>query len=140
MSNNWQNVDFANLPMPSEFLIDYVRVWQRPGIGKIGCDPASHPTKDFINSHPEAYQNANNTLWEDAGYPWPVSHLTRSSIAAADWIEKQAGWWLLSREEAVVEICTMRKTREVSCDGTGRGCGSRLGVMGPDVHIYDTTT
>jgi hypothetical protein len=73
MSNNWQNVDFANLPMPDTFLIDYVRVWQRPGFGSIGCDPASHPTKDYIDSHPEAYQNANNTLWASAGYDWPVS-------------------------------------------------------------------
>jgi hypothetical protein len=73
MSNNWQNVDFANLPMPDTFLIDYVRVWQRPGYGSIGCDPASHPTKDYIESHPEAYQNQNNTLWADAGYEWPVS-------------------------------------------------------------------
>jgi len=73
MSNNWQNVDFANLPMPDTFLIDYVRVWQRPGFGSIGCDPASHPTKDYIDSHPEAYQNQNNTLWAAAGYDWPVS-------------------------------------------------------------------
>lgn len=73
MSNNWQNVDFANLPMPSEFLIDYVRVYQRRGIGKIGCDPDDYPTKDYIDRHPNAYQNANNTLWAAAGYEWPVS-------------------------------------------------------------------
>jgi len=59
--------------MPDTFLIDYVRVWQRPGFGSIGCDPASHPTKDYIDSHPEAYQNQNNTLWAAAGYDWPVS-------------------------------------------------------------------
>ena len=78
MSNNWQNVDFVNLPMPDTFLIDYVRVWQRPGYGSIGCDPASHPTKDYIESHPAAYQNQNNTLWEDAGYSWPVSSSGRA--------------------------------------------------------------
>jgi len=81
MSNNWQNVDFANLPMPDTFLIDYVRVWQRPGFGSIGCDPASHPTKDYIDSHPEAYQNQNNTLWSSAGYDWPVSHRLGSALA-----------------------------------------------------------
>lgn len=64
--------------MPDTFLIDYVRVWQRPGFGSIGCDPASHPTKDYIDSHPEAYQNQNNTLWSSAGYDWPVSHLVVS--------------------------------------------------------------
>jgi hypothetical protein len=87
MSNNWQNVDFANLPMPDTFLIDYVRVWQRPGFGSIGCDPASHPTKDYIDSHPEAYQNQNNTLWASAGYDWPVSHLTISLSQIVYWSE-----------------------------------------------------
>jgi hypothetical protein len=102
MSNNWQNVDFANLPMPDTFLIDYVRVWQRPGWGSIGCDPASHPTKDYIDSHPKAYQNQNNTLWADAGYEWPVRlscHIilkARRFWTRADDLEKQVEWGMLS--------------------------------------------
>jgi hypothetical protein len=72
MSFNWQPVDFVNLGFPAEFLIDYVRVYQRPGIGEVGCDPAHHPTSDYINKHPEAYQNQNNTIWSQTGYPWPV--------------------------------------------------------------------
>lgn len=73
MSNNFQAVDFANLPFPSEYLIDYVRVYQRPGIGAMGCDPADHPTADYIASHANAYANPNLTTWADAGYTFPVS-------------------------------------------------------------------
>lgn len=73
--------------MPDTFLIDYVRVWQRPGWGSIGCDPASHPTKDYIDRHPAAYQNQNNTLWADAGYEWPVS-LVFLDLDVADCVRK----------------------------------------------------
>lgn len=73
MSNNFQAVDFANLPFPSEYLIDYVRVYQRPGIGAMGCDPADHPTADYIARHSNAYSNPNLTTWDAAGYEFPVS-------------------------------------------------------------------
>jgi len=62
--------------MPDTFLIDYIRVWQRPDYGRIGCDPASHPTAEYIAKHPEAYMNPNNTVWKDTGYPWPVSRFS----------------------------------------------------------------
>ena len=72
MSNNFQTVNFADLTWPAEFLIDYVRVYQT-GDGDIGCNPDSHPTSNYINSHMNAYTNANLTVWSDAGYTMPVS-------------------------------------------------------------------
>jgi hypothetical protein len=73
MSDNFQKVDFANLPFPATYLIDYVRVYQRPGIGAMGCDPADHPTAQYIADHANAYANPNLTTWEAAGYTFPVS-------------------------------------------------------------------
>jgi hypothetical protein len=72
MSDNFQKVDFANLPFPAEYLIDYVRVYQRPGIGVMGCDPADHPTAQYIADHANAYANPNLTTWAQAGYEFPV--------------------------------------------------------------------
>lgn len=72
MSDNFQKVDFAHLPFPAEYLIDYVRVYQRPGIGAMGCDPADHPTAQYIADHANAYANPNLTTWEQAGYTFPV--------------------------------------------------------------------
>ena len=54
-------------------LIDYVRVYQRPDVGKMGCDPADHPTAAYIASHANAYANPNLTTWAAAGYTFPVS-------------------------------------------------------------------
>lgn len=44
--------------MPSEMLIDYVRVYQRKGSENIGCDPKDYPTQDYINRHLDAYMSA----------------------------------------------------------------------------------
>lgn len=44
------------LTFPATLRIDYVRVYQK-GTPKIGCDPPDHPTVDYINRHPELYQN-----------------------------------------------------------------------------------
>lgn len=54
-------------------LIDYVRVYQLPGHGKIGCDPAERPTAKYIQNHLNAYTNPNFTTWAAAGYDKPVS-------------------------------------------------------------------
>ncbi|WWC94475.1 hypothetical protein V866_001321 [Kwoniella sp. B9012] len=76
-SNNFQFVDWANMIFPNYFRIDWVRVYQRPdGSGTIGCDPADHPTKDYIERHLEVYTNPNLTTWvEGAGKPWPKNRL-----------------------------------------------------------------
>jgi beta-glucan synthesis-associated protein KRE6 len=64
MSPNFAHgVDFTKLTFPTTMLIDYVRVYQPSGAHNIGCDPKSAPTMDYINTYPEAYANANLTLW-----------------------------------------------------------------------------
>ena len=73
MSNGFQTVDFSHLVWPAHMLVDYIRVYQRPGIGAMGCDPADHPTADYINNHANAYANPNLTTWAQAGYGMPVS-------------------------------------------------------------------
>jgi hypothetical protein len=101
MSDNFQKVDFANLPFPAEYLIDYVRVYQRPGIGVMGCDPADHPTAQYIADHANAYANPNLTTWEGAGYTFPVRLFLSTPPCwlwdVEDWltgIEKQAQGWM----------------------------------------------
>jgi len=72
MSNNFQTVNFAQLPFPSKLMIDYIRVYQRTE-GRMGCDPADHPTAAYIAAHANAYANPNLTTWAQAGYTTPVS-------------------------------------------------------------------
>jgi hypothetical protein len=95
MSDNFQKVDFANLPFPAEYLIDYVRVYQRPGIGAMGCDPADHPTAQYIADHANAYANPNLTTWAQAGYEFPVCLLYfYYNWGMADEVEKQTEGWM----------------------------------------------
>ena len=49
MSPGFQKQDFAHLQFPAQLLIDYVRVYQRNKNVNVGCDPASHPTANYIN-------------------------------------------------------------------------------------------
>ncbi|KAH9896744.1 beta-glucan synthesis-associated [Cubamyces lactineus] len=76
ISKNWQTIDLSTMIFPAVMQIDYVRVYQRKGQTNVGCDPPNYPTADYINSHMEAYSNANLTYWSQpspvgAGYPWP---------------------------------------------------------------------
>ena len=57
---NWQDIKF-----PAKFKIDYVRVYQDPNNIRVGCDPADHPTADYIARHIEAYTNPNLTMWSE---------------------------------------------------------------------------
>ncbi|GLB40793.1 putative glycoside hydrolase family 16 protein [Lyophyllum shimeji] len=63
ISQNWQKIDTSTMMFPAEFLIDYVRVYQRDGATNIGCNPKDYPTADYINAHLDAYQNVNTTTW-----------------------------------------------------------------------------
>ncbi|RHY61138.1 hypothetical protein DYB30_004475 [Aphanomyces astaci] len=54
LSNNICN----SFPMFME--IDYIRIYQDPTRMSVGCDPASHPTKEWIAGHLDKYTNANN--------------------------------------------------------------------------------
>ncbi|KAI0746638.1 beta-glucan synthesis-associated [Daedaleopsis nitida] len=76
ISQNWQDIDLSTMIFPAVMQVDYVRVYQRSGQKNVGCDPPDYPTKNYIDNHPDAYSNANLTLWSQAepvgaGYPWP---------------------------------------------------------------------
>lgn len=72
MSPSFQAQDFKHLQFPVKMYIDYVRVYQRSDVKHgVGCDPASHPTQDYITRHANAYNNPNLTTWDQAGYTFP---------------------------------------------------------------------
>ncbi|THH27754.1 hypothetical protein EUX98_g6431 [Antrodiella citrinella] len=76
MSPSFQEQDFKHLTFPVSMYIDYVRVYQQAGLkDAIGCNPASHPTSDYINNHLNAYSNPNLTTWDSAGYSFPRNSL-----------------------------------------------------------------
>lgn len=49
MAYNFQHQDWMHLKFPAQMMIDYVRVYQRQGQEKVGCNPSDHPTTDYIN-------------------------------------------------------------------------------------------
>jgi len=77
MSPSFQPQDWAALQFPSKMYIDYVRVYQRDGLGDdaLSCDPPNYPTADYINNHLNAYSNPNLTTWAQAGYDFPRNQL-----------------------------------------------------------------
>lgn len=48
MSPGFQAADYAHLEFPSEMHFEYVRIYQREGEENFGCNPKSHPTRDYI--------------------------------------------------------------------------------------------
>ncbi|CAE6456091.1 unnamed protein product [Rhizoctonia solani] len=66
ISESFQAVDVANMVFPSEFKVDYVRVYQRKGEKNVGCDPKDYPTAQYIKDHIDVYTNANITKWPTA--------------------------------------------------------------------------
>lgn len=48
MSESFGAVELDKLVFPSKMRIDYVRVYQPNDQIRIGCDPADHPTADYI--------------------------------------------------------------------------------------------
>ncbi|EQC29971.1 hypothetical protein SDRG_12250 [Saprolegnia diclina VS20] len=40
--------------------VDYIRVWQDTKTMSVGCDPASHPSKEFIKAHITNYTDPRN--------------------------------------------------------------------------------
>lgn len=73
VSPSFQPVVLTDMTFPEEFLIDYVRVYQRRGSPEtaIGCDPPDFPTAKYIQDHLNAYSNSNLTDWSMAGYTFP---------------------------------------------------------------------
>jgi len=73
-SNAFQAINFREITFPATFAIDYVRIYQRDDLPQsVTCDPASHPTHDYIQRHINAYTNPNLTTWEQAGSTFPRS-------------------------------------------------------------------
>ncbi|CAI4861689.1 AFI_G0056930.mRNA.1.CDS.1 [Saccharomyces cerevisiae] len=76
ISNNWAYIDWQYIFFPVVMSIDYVRIYQPSNAISVTCDPSDYPTYDYIQSHLNAFQNANLTTWEDAGYTFPKNILT----------------------------------------------------------------
>ncbi|KAG5368957.1 Beta-glucan synthesis-associated protein [Yarrowia sp. C11] len=75
VSNSWTYIDWPSLTFPSKMRIDYVRIYQPAGQESVTCDPKDFPTYDYIEKHRPAYDNANYTLWTDAGFNRPLNTL-----------------------------------------------------------------
>ncbi|KAJ7700832.1 glycoside hydrolase family 16 protein [Mycena rosella] len=72
MSPGFQAQDFKHMVFPAQMLIDYVRVYQQPGVQNgMTCDPPNRPTANYIAQHLEAYSNPNLTTWAQAGFTFP---------------------------------------------------------------------
>ncbi|OWZ15561.1 putative membrane protein [Phytophthora megakarya] len=52
---------------PMKMKIDYIRVYQDTSTMAYGCDPESHPTKQWIEDHIDSYQDFDNLVVEVAG-------------------------------------------------------------------------
>ncbi|KAI7706516.1 hypothetical protein KC353_g12191, partial [Hortaea werneckii] len=83
-SENWVAVDWDNLYWPTDMYIDYVRWYQKEGEEMVTCDPPGYETTEYIRNHPAAYNNANYTHWEDAGYSWPKNTLMNGCSAGTE--------------------------------------------------------
>lgn len=81
LSSGFGWVSWDKLTFPAKLKVDYLRLYQAPGKENVGCDPKSHPTKDYIDRHMLAYTNPNLTVWggyqEVGGYgqDWPKNRL-----------------------------------------------------------------
>ncbi|GAA5961799.1 hypothetical protein JCM21900_003313 [Sporobolomyces salmonicolor] len=75
MSSSFQTINWADLKLPGQMLVDYVRVYQREGSPNVGCDPEGMPTSKYINDHLAAYSNPNYTTWAEAGFEYPKNSM-----------------------------------------------------------------
>lgn len=75
LSNNWAYIDWPSIHFPSFMEVNFVRVYQPPNAISMTCDPAGHPTTNYINAHLNAYSNVNLTSWANAGYKMPRNKL-----------------------------------------------------------------
>ncbi|KAH8556470.1 family 16 glycoside hydrolase [Umbelopsis sp. PMI_123] len=78
MSKAFGPVDLSSLIFPSYMYVDYIRLYQSPDRINLDCDPADHPTSEYIKNHYNAYMNPNLTTWEQAGYSFPAYSLNNS--------------------------------------------------------------
>lgn len=77
MSNGFETIHYDTLQFPATLRVDYVRVYQPDGQeDRISCDPADHPTANYINKFSELYQNPNLTQFPKDKFDWPKNTLT----------------------------------------------------------------
>ncbi|ORY89409.1 family 16 glycoside hydrolase, partial [Leucosporidium creatinivorum] len=65
ISESFQPPEWGKIQFPGVLRFDYVRVYQK-GTPQVTCDPASHPTADYINRHLDVYNNPNITIWDSS--------------------------------------------------------------------------
>lgn len=78
ISSSFQPVNFdeGGITFPAFMSIDYVRVYQKDGQADLlSCDPADHPTANFIHTHMDLYTNRNYTVFPRDKYTWPRNKL-----------------------------------------------------------------
>jgi beta-glucan synthesis-associated protein KRE6 len=65
MSNGFAALNMTGLGtlLPATMRIDYIRIYQDEDNVSVTCDPPGYPTTDYINNHPEPYNNPNLTHW-----------------------------------------------------------------------------
>jgi beta-glucan synthesis-associated protein KRE6 len=65
MSNGFAALNMTGLEplLPATMRIDYIRIYQDEDSISVTCDPPGYPTTEYINNHPEAYNNPNLTHW-----------------------------------------------------------------------------
>ena len=51
ISNNFAQIDFADLVFPAVMKVDWVRIYQPKNAINIGCDPKDFPTAAYINEY-----------------------------------------------------------------------------------------
>ena len=75
ISNSWAQIDWLSLIFPLTMSIDHVRLYQPQDAINLTCDPEDYPTSNYIQAHPEAYQNNNLTSWAETKYDNPKNSL-----------------------------------------------------------------
>ncbi|ODV97632.1 hypothetical protein PACTADRAFT_37303 [Pachysolen tannophilus NRRL Y-2460] len=75
ISNNWAYIDWPSIAFPVTLSVDYVRIYQPNDSISLTCDPDDYPTYDYIEAHPDAYEDYNKTTWTGAGYTIPGNKL-----------------------------------------------------------------
>lgn len=98
MIANWQTIDTTTMMFPSEFLIDYVRVYQRKDELNVGCDPKDFPTADYISSHIQAYMGKLPLLLmlHDADDIFILPRTKHDLMAVSEAEEPIIRWFLLA--------------------------------------------
>lgn len=63
MSDGFASLNFTGIEqlLPATMRIDYVRIYQSEEI--VTCDAPGYPTTEYIEQHPESYQDWQKTLW-----------------------------------------------------------------------------